>query len=214
MPVLVTVLTVVTALLAALVARLLELSALAGPFAIAAVLLLIGGALKAVQPGDTARALSALRLPSSPVLVRSGAMVEAAIGASALAFGDRLSASLVAVSYGAFGAFVLAAMVRGTPISSCGCFGRPDTPPTAIHVAVDAAAAVTAVGMALGSGPRLPDGLSDHPSLAILFVVVVAAGAFLVFIVLTTLSSAAAARASRSQAERPWSRSRASSRRS
>jgi hypothetical protein len=212
---LVTVLTVVTALFTALVAGLLDVTVLAGPFAIAAVLLLVGGALKAVQPGDTARALSALRLPSSPLLVRSGAIIEAAVGASALALGDRLSALLVAVSYVAFAAFVLAALVRGTPISSCGCFGRADTPPKAIHVTVNAAAAAVAVGVALDSGSRLPDGLSDHPTLAILFVVLVTAGAFLVFVALTTLPRAAVAQASRSPAERwSWSRSPASSRRS
>ena len=38
----------------------------AGPYAIAAALLAIGGALKLARPADTANALRGLRLPGSP----------------------------------------------------------------------------------------------------------------------------------------------------
>ena len=43
----------------------------------------------------------------------------------------------VAVSYLAFGAFVVGALRAGTMIGSCGCFGREETPPHAIHVVLD-----------------------------------------------------------------------------
>jgi hypothetical protein len=39
------------------------------------------------------------------------------------------------VSYTLFAAFVVAALVSGRPIGSCGCFGRLDVPPTWWHVA-------------------------------------------------------------------------------
>ena len=65
-------------------------SVLAGPFAIAAVLLAVGGALKAVRPRDTAQALTAvgLRFPaffSARTAVRVGGAVEAVVGVGALA---------------------------------------------------------------------------------------------------------------------------------
>ena len=87
-----------------------------GPYAASAGLLLLGGALKLVNPADTANALSAAGWPSGRVLVRLGAAVEVAIAAAALAVGGRVPAALVAVSYAGFAGFVLAALRRGSPI--------------------------------------------------------------------------------------------------
>jgi hypothetical protein len=36
------------------------------------------------------------------------------------------------------------ALVRDTPLSSCGCFGEPDTPPTNLHVAINVFLSVAA----------------------------------------------------------------------
>ena len=97
----------------------------------AAALLVFAGGAKVARPDDTARALRV-----SPHLVRGAAALEAAVGAGALVTGPVLG-YLVAASYTGFGVFVLTALRRGTPLSSCGCVGEPDTPPTVSHGVAD-----------------------------------------------------------------------------
>ena len=103
----------------------------------ASALLLVAGASKAVDPTRTAGALAALGWPSSPVLVRVGAVAEAALGALGLAVGGPAVAALVTASFAGFAAFVAAALRSGTPVGTCGCLGREDTPPRPLHVVVD-----------------------------------------------------------------------------
>jgi hypothetical protein len=167
-------------------------SVLAGPFTIAAVLLAVGGALKAVRPRDTAQALTAvgLRFPAffpARAVVRAGGAVEAVIGAGALLTGGPLFAALVAVSYLVFAAFVVVALRSGAPISSCGCFGKVDTPPSVVHVVVDLVAAAVALGAAVVGDVALPDVLRDQPLLGIPFLLLVVIGCSLVFLAFTSL---------------------------
>lgn len=129
------------------------MSTLAGPFLVTVALLLVGGALKVVRPAFTARALREMGLPASPTAVRAGALAELAVAAGALVGGGRPLAALVAASYAGFAAFVAVALRRGLLLSSCGCFGAGDTPPTAVHLTVNLAAAVVAGAVAVtGSG--------------------------------------------------------------
>jgi hypothetical protein len=129
---------------------------LIGLFLIAAGLLCIAGVAKAVRPGDTALAMAAL-VPGRPPLrllrwvVRAGALAEAALGVVALAFPRPATAALVALSYFAFFAVVAYARWRGGPLATCGCFGRPDTPPTALHLLIDLALAAAATAVAVGA---------------------------------------------------------------
>ncbi|HEX5587182.1 MAG TPA: hypothetical protein VFZ17_07740, partial [Acidimicrobiia bacterium] len=60
------------------------MTALAGPLAIAALLLVVGGIAKARTPTDTARALQSVGIPGSPRLVRVVAVLEALLGVAAL----------------------------------------------------------------------------------------------------------------------------------
>ncbi len=127
-----------------------------GLYVAAAVLLVVAGVAKAVRPADTARALRAglrwwpRRLGAASV--RAAAIGEAAVGAAALAWPARLLAGAVALSFASFTVFVAVARARGGSLATCGCFGRPDTPPTADHLAVDAAAAAAAASVA-AAGP-------------------------------------------------------------
>jgi Methylamine utilisation protein MauE len=173
-------------------------SVLAGPFAIAAALLAIGGGLKAIRPRDTAQALTAVglalpRLLPARTLVRIGGVVEAVIGVGALVTGGPVFAGLVAVSYLAFAGFVVVALRSGKPISSCGCFGKVDTPPSAVHVVIDLAAAGIAVGAAIVGGVALPEVLADQPLLGIPFVFLLVIGLALVFLAFTALPKTMAA---------------------
>jgi len=130
----------------------------------AAALLVFAGVAKVVHPDDTARALRV-----SPQLVRAAAAVEAAIGAAALFTGPVLEYA-VAASYTGFGVFVLVSVRRGTPLSSCGCFGEPDTPPTVSHGLVDLMLAAGSFASA-GSSSRSAAARLDIPTIAVAAIV-------------------------------------------
>ncbi|MCW2549516.1 MAG: hypothetical protein JWN96_3976 [Mycobacterium sp.] len=132
---------------------------LAGPFAAFALLLILAGVAKAVRPLPTVRALRSVNLPSSKVAVRLLGAGESALALVALFASGRIvgsiTAALVAVSYASFAAFVFYARARGGTISSCGCFGKADSPPTAAHIVVNLVAAGVA-GVAAGRPGRSP----------------------------------------------------------
>ena len=115
-----------------------------GPYLTACALLIAGGLLKAFRPQDTARAL---RLPVP--LVRAAAAAEAVVGAAALLRPSSVTATAVAASYAGFAVYVARLRRSGGALATCGCFGEPDTAPTAAHVAVDVALAAATVAVAL-----------------------------------------------------------------
>jgi hypothetical protein len=133
--------------------------ALIGLYLIAAGLLCVAGLAKAIRPGDTALAMAAF-VPGRPPLrllrwvVRAGALAEAALGAVAIVFPRPATAALVALSYLAFFVVVAYARWRGGPLATCGCFGRPDTPPTALHLVIDLVLAAAAAAVAVGATPE------------------------------------------------------------
>ncbi len=137
--------------------------ALTAPVAVAAALLVLAGAPKAVAPQDTARALVRMGLPSAGWLVRLGGGAEVALGLVVLTVGGVIPTALVAASYLAFCAVVVRALVSGDPLSSCGCLGRPDTPPTRTHVVVVAALAAACAAAAAGPAPPLLAAVTDAP---------------------------------------------------
>jgi hypothetical protein len=148
--------------------------ALTGPALVAAALLAVAGALKLIDPIMTVGALRALRLPASPLGVRAGSAVELALGVAAVSVGGAALWWLVAASYLAFGAFVVAALGKGTMIGSCGCFGREDTPPHWFHLVANLGLAGLAAGVAVRSPEAPIDALIEHPVMG--SVVVVLAG--------------------------------------
>ncbi|MDX6410276.1 MAG: hypothetical protein QOE13_3347 [Gaiellaceae bacterium] len=171
---------------------------LAGPFLVTAALLAAGGAAKVVKPAPTARALGEMGLRVPAAAVRAGAAAELAVAAGALAGAGRPFALLVAVSYLGFAGFVAAALRRGVPLSSCGCFGVQDTPPTAVHLGLNLAAAAVAGAVALGAaGAR---GLGEITAmdgslvLRATFVVLTAATAWMAYAALTVLPKLQGAR--------------------
>jgi hypothetical protein len=163
------------------------MSLAAGPFLIAATLLAVGGVLKTARPTDTANALRAVGIPGGPLLVRVGGAAEAAVGLVALATGDRIPAVLLAASYAAFAAFVLIALGRGAPLASCGCFGKADTPPTRLHVILNAGAAAAGLAVALNPGAGLVDVLGSQPLDGVPFVLLLGCGVSFAYLALTSL---------------------------
>jgi hypothetical protein len=163
------------------------MNALYGGFAAMAGLLVLGGAMKVVKPNETANALGALGLPRARVLVRIGGAVEALVGAAALAFGGAILVALVALSYLAFTAFVLAALRNGSPIGSCGCFGEVDAPPTWLHAALTFATASVAALVAGSGSPSLVTVLGRQPWGGVPFLVLCATAGYLAFLVMAVL---------------------------
>jgi hypothetical protein len=127
---------------------------LAGPFLAFAGLLIVGGLLKVRHPHDTGRALRVSGLPVSNGVIRAAGLVEAAVATAAVLSGNRALVAMVGASYLGFAAFVTWALARQLPLSSCGCLGQADTPPSVGHVALDllaAAVSLAVVARPLGS---------------------------------------------------------------
>ena len=152
------------------------MSVFAGPFAVAVCLLAVAGAAKAAQPAATAGALAALRLPHRRAMVRVGGLAEALLASAALVTGNPALAILVAVSYLGFAWFVVAALHSGTPLSSCGCLGKVDTPPHPVHIVLDLLAACAAIGVAVDGGAPISEVLTQQPGAGIPFALLVAIG--------------------------------------
>ncbi|MGO8824309.1 MAG: MauE/DoxX family redox-associated membrane protein [Acidimicrobiales bacterium] len=176
---------------------------LIGLYLIAAGLLVAAGIAKAVRPDDTARALAALipgrRVPSQRWLrgaVRTGALAEAVLGLVALGAPRPLTAALVALSYASFALVVAYARARGGTLATCGCFGRPDTPATRVHVAVDLVLAGAAAAVAAGapSGGSIATLLAHQPWTGVPLLFVSAVGLWLTFLALSALAALEGAR--------------------
>jgi hypothetical protein len=163
-----------------------------GPFLAASGLLVLAGVPKLKDPMPLVRALRSARLPASPGLVRALAVVEVALGVSAVVHPGRLTGAAVSVSYLAFTAFVALTLHRGGVLGSCGCFGRPDTPPNVAHLAVTAVFAAAAGALALVP-PTDPVWTPATPQVLALaaFAALVGWLAYLVMAVLPTTTPAA-----------------------
>lgn len=160
---------------------------LSGPVIVLTALLALAGAFKICRPAPTAGALRAMHLPSRSSLVRALGTGEMALGLAALVTAARPWLALAAAAYLGFAAFVSAALLSGTPLQSCGCFGQRDTPPSAVHLAVNLVAAATLLTAAAGNLPKPADVLADQPWHGAPFVLLVATSLALAYLVLTAL---------------------------
>jgi uncharacterized membrane protein YphA (DoxX/SURF4 family) len=125
-----------------------------------AVLLVIAGAQKLIDPWPAASALRQAKLPASRSLVRAGAGVEIVLGSLFLVMGTAVLSAAVAAVYLAFAGFVVVAMRAGVD-GSCGCFGREDTPPSWLHVVANGVVAAAAVAYAVGDAGAPVDRLAE-----------------------------------------------------
>lgn len=155
------------------------------PYLAAVVLLGLAGVSKVARPGDTARALHIAGIPASRSWVRAGALGEVAVALAALAVPCAATGALVAGCYAAFTAFVVLALARRWPLSSCGCFGKPDTPPTRPHAALNAGATLCAVWWSVSAPANLPRALAHQNWHGWALMVEVAVIAVLAFVVWT-----------------------------
>src|SRR3954466_9476655 len=127
------------------------------PLLIASALLAVAGAPKILNPTNTVGAMRSIGVRVPPMTVRLFGAVETALGIATLVTGARALAALVALSYAGFSAFLVVALRKGGAVSSCGCVGRADTPPTRAHLTVTAGLALTSLLAAVAGA----DGLSS-----------------------------------------------------
>ena len=171
---------------------------LIGPYLAACLLLAVAGLSKSVRPMDTARAVSAvipLPLSAARRVVRVGAVAEVVIGGLGAIHPSPVTAALVAASYLVFASFVVVVRARGGTLATCGCFGRPDTPATRLHVVVNLVLAGSA-GVVAATVPAawLATALSAQPWHGAPLVALSALCAWLVFLALARLTELGGAR--------------------
>lgn len=106
-----------------------------GLFLAAALLLVLAGVQKVIDPKPLVLALRSVGVPVPRVAVRAFALLEVLIGGTSVITGNGIA---VAASYAAFTAFVVLTKLKGGVLSSCGCFGKQDVPPTWLHAALTA----------------------------------------------------------------------------
>lgn len=168
------------------------LSALTGPVLVAAVLLALAAPGKWRRPDDTVLALRAVGLPASRAAVRVLAVGELALATAVVLVPSPPVLALLAVAYLFFGAFVLLALRSGTALATCGCFGRPDTPPTRVHLGVVLAASLAGAGAAVTGSSSLAEVVAS-PWGGLPLLAAVAVGAWLAWAALSLLPQLLAA---------------------
>jgi Methylamine utilisation protein MauE len=133
-------------------------------FAVAS-LLIVSGVAKLKTPGPARAALGVLHLPSRPSIVRGVGLVEIGIGMWCLFGPSATSALLLALLYAAFAGFIAVLMRSANRVTSCGCVGGRDSPPSLVHFVVNTVAAAIAAVLAtappagvLATAARLPVG--------------------------------------------------------
>jgi hypothetical protein len=158
-----------------------------GPVVALAVLLLIAGAQKVVDPSNTSGALRAAGLPGDLALVRLLGAVEAALAAAFIVTGAPWAAVGAGVSYAGFSWFVANALIKRLPISSCGCLGAAETPPSLVHLVVNlVAVALFALAAIIPVGPL--GGLwGEEMSIVMPYLLFLAAVVYFLYAALTVL---------------------------
>jgi hypothetical protein len=122
------------------------------PVLAAAVLLVVAGIGKVRRPSYTVGAVKSVGLRVGARSVRTLGLGEVAMGLAAFLVGGPVPSALIGLSYLGFTGFLVLALRTGGAVSSCGCLGRPDTPPTRIHAAVTAGLCAAALITAAGGG--------------------------------------------------------------
>lgn len=153
--------------------------------AAAALLLLVAGLAKISRPAPTADLLAGLGLPERFAFTVGIGVVESAVGVGSLAIGGPVFAAVTGALYLGFVVVVWRAIATGA--SSCGCFGRVDTPPSAVHIIGNLALAGASLVATAGDTPL--DVMDGQPAAGIGFVLVVGVLAGLSLVMFTALPS-------------------------
>jgi methylamine utilization protein MauE len=154
-----------------------------GPFLAACALLAWSGAAKLARPRSTSAAARAIGLPSSSGAVRVFGAIELGAACAGAAAGHA-GALLVACVYAGLAVLALR-LLRRAPATPCGCLGTSSTPASRAHVAVNAAAALVALGATFDASPFV--GMAGLPLAGVSYVVMVVCAARLAALTIDAL---------------------------
>ena len=162
----------------------------------AAVLLLVAGLAKIIRPAPTVAALSRSRLPGRQWWGRSAAIrvfgaAEIVIGSAVLVVGGRWSSLALAAGYLLL-TIVAVQLLRLSPGTDCGCFGRAQGPISRGHVIVNSAFTLAAVLCVRFPQTSMAEALSGTE--AVLLVVLTLLLAWLAYLTMTALPELTALR--------------------
>jgi hypothetical protein len=161
--------------------------ALTGPFVIAALALCVAGLAKLRSPNPAAQALSIAGVPSSPLLIRTFAAAECALGAFAALTVSTAAAMAVAVTYAGFAGLTLVLHRRH---AACGCFGAEGAPASPAQSVISAALAATAIATALWHAHDLRWIVSRPPATAGALAIGIAGAVFALVVAYSELPEA------------------------
>jgi hypothetical protein len=157
-------------------------------FFLAAGLLVWSGVAKVLRPDAAGAALTIARLPGGRWMGRTLGLFEAGLGLWCLAAPTPAGAVALGIVYLAFAGFVVQLLRSRTPVSSCGCLGGEEAPPSRSHVAVDVTLA--AFGLVAAVAHPFPGLASSALRLRVpgaAYVAGLAAGVYLVSLVAAAL---------------------------
>jgi uncharacterized membrane protein YphA (DoxX/SURF4 family) len=170
----------------------LHVSNLLGPFAIVAVVLVVGGVFKLRDPGPTHDLLRSLRLPPTDLVARAVGAFEIALGGAAFVLGGPALATALAVTYAVFATVSWRLLHTGGAVS-CGCFGKASAPPSAVHVAANVGATIISMAAAITATDGVWTGRDQLEGGPLPTLALVAVGAWLLVTVMTVLPDTLAA---------------------
>jgi len=155
---------------------------IASAFFVSASLLVVAGAAKIRDPSSASRAFSGVGLPGGPIPARILGSVEVVAGAGSLIRPTPILGVTVFLLYASFSAFVLYLRTRPLPERrTCGCLGRTESPPSALHGGMNVAAALTGLLVATRGVPSLAEVLREQARMAPVYVLSLVTTAMLVW---------------------------------
>jgi hypothetical protein len=163
---------------------------LAGPFFVAAGLLVAAGALKLRRPEPTARALSAVGLPGRSRAVRCLGATEVLVGALGLFHPVPMVAVLLSAMFVSFAGFLGYTILVKVSLSSCGCLGERELAPNRLHLVLNLAAAAAGLGAALRPFPGVAAFAVSLPYRGVPFLAGLFVAGYLVYVIVAQLPQA------------------------
>lgn len=160
------------------------MDALAGPLHLLALVLVVSGVQKLVDPRPAGTAMRSATLPVPFGERATGTalgVAETTTGLVAVAVPHALAAAWLGVFYLALAGFVVR-LRRRDASAGCGCFGSSSAPPTTAHVVVNLVAAAVALSTAVTGVPDIVDVLDGGPGVAVPYLALLATGAGLVLL--------------------------------
>lgn len=160
---------------------------------IAAIGLVVAGAVKISNQGPTVGALAGAGVPAGRWPVAALGLGEIVVGLGVLVAGGSWPANGLAALYLGFSAFIALALSRRGDSARCGCFGQSNAPPSRLHVVINLIVAGTGFALAATSAPSLSTVVGGQPAFGVPYLILVGTGSAALYLILDRLPELQAA---------------------